>query len=219
MKKYVSYCRVSTHKQGLGLEAQMSIIKSYVKLNNGEIIASYQEKESGKDTIKRTELQNAIKRCKEEGCILVVAKLDRLSRDVMDIFSLKRDKNLKFEVCDMDATDTLTLGIFATLAQKEREMISKRTKEALSVKKAAGVKLGSPKASETIRKYNHLGAEKRHLEANERNRKAYAAIRFMNGTLREKAAYLNESGFLTPRGKQFQAMQVSLLIKRYEQER
>lgn len=218
MKSYISYTRVSTQKQGLGLEAQEASIENYVKMQGGRIIGYYSEKESGKETIKRTELQAAIRHCKSEGAILLVAKLDRLSRDIMDIFALRKDKSLIFEVCDIDASDTMTLGIFATLGQKEAELISKRTKEALAAKKAEGVKLGSPKASETMRKYNHLGAAKRKENAdnNEANRFAYDAIRFMQGTLRAKAAYLNEKRYLTPQGKQFTAIQVKRLLDRYE---
>jgi len=217
MKKFISYTRVSTAKQGLGLDAQAATINAYVKSHGGTIIASYSEKESGKETIKREALQQAIKQCKTDDCILVVAKLDRLSRDIMDIFALKKDRQLKFEVCDIDASDTMTLGIFATLAQKEREMISKRTKEALAAKKADGVKLGNPHSGNTLKMYNHLGAEKRKESANtnEANRHAWGAIRLMEGSLRAKANYLNAEGYLTPTGKKFTPMQVSRLIQRF----
>lgn len=218
MKKFISYTRVSTNKQGLGLEAQTANIESYVKMQGGIIIGSYSEKESGKETINRPQLQEAIKQAKSESATLIVAKLDRLSRNIIDIFTLKKDSRLSFEVCDIDASDTMTLGIFATLAQKEREMISKRTKEALAARKAEGVKLGNPKAAETLRAFNHLGVEKRKENANLRecNRHAYAAIKFMNGTLRDKADYLNENGYTTTKGCQFSAMQVKRLIERYE---
>ncbi len=217
MKKFIAYTRVSTKLQGLGLEAQTATINAYVKNNGGVIISSYSEKESGKETIRREALQQAIKQCKTDGCILVVAKLDRLSRDIMDIFALKKDRQLSFEVCDIDASDTMTLGIFATLAQKEREMISKRTKEALAAKKANGVKLGNPHAAETLREFNHLGAEKRkaNADSNEANRHAYGAIRLMKGSLQTKADYLNAEGYLTPTGKKFTPMQVSRLIQRF----
>lgn len=216
MKRYISYTRVSTAKQGIGLDAQQEIISRYVQQNGGTIVAAYEEKESGKDTINRPQLQAAIARCKADGCTLVVAKLDRLSRDIVDIFTLKRSK-LQFEVCDIDASDTMTLGIFATLAQKERELISKRTREALAALKAEGKHLGSPKASETMRQYNHMGAEARKRAANESeaNRHAYAAIKFMSGTLAEKAAYLNENGYKTRMGKDFTPMQVKRLIDRF----
>jgi DNA invertase Pin-like site-specific DNA recombinase len=217
MKKFISYTRVSTSKQGLGLDAQAAIIAEYVKKNGGTIIAEYEEKESGKDTINRPELQAAIAQCKSEGAVLVVAKLDRLSRDIADIFTLKKDRGLEFEVCDVDASDTLTLGIFATLAQKERELISRRTKEALAALKAEGKKLGNPNAGDTLRKYNHLGCEARKRAAltNERNRHAYDAVRFMPGTYEQKAAYLNAHGYKTRTGKAFRPASVYLLEKQF----
>jgi len=218
MKTYISYTRVSTAKQGIGLEAQQEIIDNYVRQNGGTIAAAYTEKESGKETINRPELKAAIARCKAEGHVLVVAKLDRLSRDIVDIFTLKKDSRLTFEVCDIDASDTMTLGIFATLAQKERELISKRTREALAALKAEGKNLGNPHAADTLRAYNHMGVEARQRAANENeaNRHAYAAIKFMCGTLAEKAAYLNGNGYRTRMGKEFKPMQVKRLIERYE---
>ena len=218
MKTYIAYTRVSTAKQGIGLEAQQTIIENYVKAQGGSILNAYNEKESGKDTINRPELQAAIAEAKATKSVLVVAKLDRLSRDIVDIFSLKRDSALCFEVCDIDATDTMTLGIFATLAQKERELISKRTREALAALKTDGKQLGNPNAAETMRKYNALGVEARQRKANENeaNRHAYAAVKFMQGSLAEKAAYLNENGYKTRNGKPFHAMQVKRLIDRYE---
>lgn len=217
MKSYIAYTRVSTSTQNLGLEAQTASIESYIKANNGVLVESFSEKESGKETANRPALQAAINRCKTEGHTLIVAKLDRLSRDVMTIFSLKKDTRLHFECVNIDASDTMTLGIFATLGQKERELISLRTSEALAAKKADGVKLGNPNAAETLRKYNHLGVEARKRKANENeaSRKAFAAIRYMDGTLREKAEYLNENGFATVTGKKFTAMQIKRLIERY----
>lgn len=165
MEKFVAYARVSTQRQGLGLEAQKSIIAGYVaqQQGGGIIIETISEKESGKDTIHRPELQRAIELCKRTGATLVVAKLDRLSRDILDIFTLKKMKGLKFDVCDINAQDTLMLGIMATVAQKERELISKRTREAMAALKAQGKAVSRPKdeARATMLQINHLGAEKR----------------------------------------------------------
>lgn len=224
MKTFVSYTRVSTQKQGLGLEAQTATIENYVKTQNGIIIGSYSEKESGKETINRQELQKAIAQAKSEGAILIVAKLDRLSRDIVDIFTLKKDTNLHFEVADIDASDTMTLGIFATLAQKERELISKRTREALAAKKADGIRLGNPNITnrteaglEQSRKAGRASAEARKDAAykNDANRKAFAAIQGREGSLQELADYLNDAGFYTSTGKPFGKMQVKRLLERY----
>lgn len=217
MKKFIAYTRVSTTKQGLGLDAQTNAINNYIASHGGTIIAQYSEKESGKETINRVELQKAIAHAKCEGATLIVAKLDRLSRSIADIFTLKKDKQLDFAVCDIDASDTLMLGIFATLAQQERELISRRTREALAALKTKGVKLGNPNAADVLRQVSHQGvqARKANAKSNKANRHAYDAIRLMNGTLNEKAAYLNENGYLTRNGKKFSATQVSRLIAMY----
>ena len=217
MKKFIAYTRVSTTKQGLGLDAQTNAINNYIASHGGTIIAQYSEKESGKETINRVELQKAIAHAKCEGATLIVAKLDRLSRSIADIFTLRKDKQLNFEVCDLDASDTLMLGIFATLAQQERELISRRTREALAALKNKGVKLGNPNAAEQLRQVSSQGVEARKANAksNKANRHAYDAIRLMNGTLNEKAAYLNNNGYLTRNGKRFSATQVSRLIAMY----
>lgn len=224
MTKYISYTRVSTSKQGLGLEAQTATIESYVKTNGGKIIAAYSEKESGKETINRPELQKAISQAKKEQAILIVAKLDRLSRNIIDIFTLKKDTHLHFEVCDIDASDTMTLGIFATLAQKERELISKRTKEALKARKAEGIKLGNPnlinhtdEGLEQARKAGLKSGAKKSASAtaNDANRHAFAAINGRTGSLQQLADYLNESGFKTSNGNEWSKMGVKRLMQRY----
>lgn len=199
MNKFIAYTRVSTSKQGLGLEAQVKIITDYVVKIGGVIVSTFSEKESGKDTINRPQLQAAIAAAKSEGATLIVAKLDRLSRDIRDIFTLKKDKYLTFEVCDIDASDTLMLGIFATLAQKERELISRRTRDALAAKKKQKLSLieqakeaekvgaadqakrlyaaadhlvlsGNPNAAAQLRKVSPQGVEAR--KANARNNTA-----------------------------------------------
>ena len=217
MKTYVSYSRVSTAGQGLGLEAQQSIIADYVNEAGGVILDTVSEKESGKETINRPGLQRAIELCKQTGATLIVAKLDRLSRDVADIFAIKKIKGLTFEVCDMDAQDTLLLGIFATLAQKERELISRRTREALAALKAQGKQLGNPNAADAMRAINAQGVARRKQLAHEapENRHAFNAVRFMPGTLASKAEFLNAEGYKTRTGKTWTPMAVKRLLDRY----
>jgi DNA invertase Pin-like site-specific DNA recombinase len=140
--KFVAYYRVSTAKQGrsgLGLEAQQASVRSFVK--DGSILAEYVEVESGKRDYRR-ELSNAIAHAQREGATLIIAKLDRLARSVAFIFAL-RDSGVKFLACDMPEANTLTIGLLAALAQHERELISERTKAALTAKKAQGFALGS----------------------------------------------------------------------------
>lgn len=201
-KKYIAYYRVSTAKQGstgLGLEAQRTDVQRFVNCDTC-IIAEYTDVESGKKA-NRTELLKAIAECKATGATLIIAKLDRLSRDVEFIFAL-RNSGVDFKACDLPDFNTLTLGMFAVIAQHEREMISQRTKKALAVKKEKGVKLGSPVASETIQAVTEKGlnTRKANARANENNVKATALIVSMRNTGKnwsEIAQELNDKGFKT----------------------
>jgi len=142
--KYVVYYRVSTKEQGksgLGLEAQKAEVNRFLK-EDDSIIKEFTDIDSGKND-NRVELQKAIEHAKKENAKLLIAKLDRLSRSVSFIFQL-RDSKVDFVCCDLPDANTLTIGIFATMAQHEREVISKRTKAALAARKAKGFKLGTP---------------------------------------------------------------------------
>ncbi len=142
---YVTYFRVSTAGQGrsgLGLEAQQAAVSRFLANKRGEVVESFTEIESGKKN-DRPELERALRRCRLTGAELVVAKLDRLSRDAGFIYRL-RDAGVKFVAADMPEANTLTVGVMASLAQYERELISERTKVGLAAAKARGVKLGGP---------------------------------------------------------------------------
>lgn len=218
MKNFVAYCRVSTEGQGIGLDAQMAIINAWVKNNGGgTIIAALSEKASGKN-LNRPVLKQALDMCRQSGATLIVAKLDRLSRDVADIFTIRKRKGLDMVVCDIDASDTMMLGIFATLAEKERQLISTRTREALAALKEQGKQLGNPNAGAQLREVNRQGAAKRSQMAHDaaENKHAYMAIRLMTGTLQQKADFLNENGFRTRNGKTFAPTSVKRLLQRYE---
>lgn len=218
MKKFVAYCRVSTTGQGIGLDAQERIINEWVCANNGIILDTIREKESGKSTANRSGLAQAIDLCMTEGASLIVAKLDRLSRDVADVFNIKKRLGDRLTICDLNAADTMLLGVFASLAQKERELISRRTKEALAEKKAQGIKLGNPNAAEAMRAVNRLGVAKRVNEANNapENKTAWMVIRLMDGSLQSKADFLNENGYRTRNGKRWTPAGVSRLIARFK---
>lgn len=141
--KYVSYTRVSSLKQGesgLGLAAQKNTIDNYVKMNNGEIIGEFTDILSGKND-NRPQLNKAIELAKFHDATLLVSKLDRISRNVAFCFKLLESK-VKFQAADIPELNTLTLGIYATLSQYERELISSRTKSALQELKKKGKKLG-----------------------------------------------------------------------------
>lgn len=146
MKKYVIYQRVSTSKQsatGLGLESQLDICQNYINSVNGITNKIFKDVASGKSRIRKG-LWEAIDYCKNTGATLVIAKLDRLARDVEFIFQIK-NTGIDIYFCDMPLCNTMVLGMFASVAQYERELISTRTKNALAVKKKNGVALGRPK--------------------------------------------------------------------------
>lgn len=140
MTKYVAYFRVSTTKQGqsgLGLEAQQEAVKQYAD----SIIHSFTEIESGKND-SRIQLAAAIELCRTSGASLLIAKLDRLSRDAAFLMTIRKS-GVDIVAADMPNASTLEFGIKAIFAQHEREEISKRTKVALAAAKARGVVLGS----------------------------------------------------------------------------
>ena len=141
---FVSYLRVSTQKQGqsgLGLEAQRKAVEDYLNGGDWNLIEEVVEVESGKKN-KRPKLNEAIELCKASGATLVVAKIDRLTRDAAFLLNLK-DAGIDFIAADMPEANRLTIGIMALVAEQEREAISKRTKEALAAAKVRGVQLGA----------------------------------------------------------------------------
>lgn len=214
--KYVAYYRVSTQRQNLGIDAQRFDVHNYISLNGSNLVAEYTEKESGKNN-NRSELNKALDLCKRENATLLIAKLDRLSRNVSFLFALK-DSGINFIALDMPNCNTLTLAIYSGLAQSERELISLRTKKALQQKKMQGFRLGSPVAgfSEEMRR-NAVEKIKRNSIENENNKRATAFIKNLDTssyTLVEIARMLNESGFRTARGGMFRAEQVKRLISK-----
>lgn len=216
--KYIAYYRVSTKKQGLGLDAQQAAVNQFLATEQGaELIAEFSEKETGKDD-HRPELEKALTLCKREDAVLLIAKLDRLSRRVSFIFALK-DSAVRFRALDMpDVNDVLTLAIYAGLAEQERNLISKRTKDALQALKAKGVKLGTNNLTADGRQQ---GAEtmKRKAEENVNNIKAAAQAKKLKEqgmSLNGIARFLNENGLPTAKGGKHTATSVMRLIKRVE---
>ena len=217
---YVSYLRQSTKKQSLsnlGIEAQREIIKKHL----GQIkpIAEFVETESGKKT-DRPKLAEALELCRKTKSTLIVAKLDRLSRNVAFTSKLlESDVEIKF--CDFPEANRLVLHIIASIAEYEAGLISTRTKQALKAKKARGVSLGKPEnlvnnLGKAISNSNHTNRQK--ALDNDNNRRAIAMLKILvtqDQSLSEMARRLNEEGFVTSRGKKFSAWQVSVLLKRY----
>lgn len=146
--KFIAYLRVSTAQQGrsgLGIEAQREAVARFIADRRGVLVApEYVETESGADN-SRPQLTAALKRCRVTGSTLVVAKLDRLSRNAAFLLTL-RDSDVPFVAADMPEANNLTVGILAVIAEHEREMISARTKAALAAAKARGVRLGGARS-------------------------------------------------------------------------
>lgn len=207
---YIAYLRVSTTKQDYGLEAQQDMINKWLK-GKGELIATFQEKISGKIN-KRPELEKAIDLCKKEDATLLIAKLDRLSRDVAFLFELN-NSGVKIACCDLPELNTLTLGIFATMAQHERELISLRTKAGLEIARLKGKRIGRKKG-ESIKPSKQAKEVKRSM-AIERNKKAIqAAKHFKEKGLNnsEIAREMNSLGFTAPKGGSLESCQIKRLL-------
>lgn len=143
--RYVTYFRVSTQKQGrsgLGLDAQQQAVQDYIQQFGGEVIAEFQEVESGKRT-DRPEFMKAADYAELSNATLLVAKLDRLSRDLHFVTSLQK-RGIRFKLCDLPEIDQLTIHILAAMAEHEARMISVRTKQAMQEAKRRGTQLGNP---------------------------------------------------------------------------
>lgn len=210
---YVPYYRVSTAgqgKSGLGLAAQREIVNRFVKTGD-QLLLEFVEIESGKRA-DRPQLAAAIAHAKQHGARLLIAKLDRLSRNVSFIFSL-RNSEVDFVACDIPDANTLTVGIMAVLAQHERELIGERTRAALRAKKAQGFKLGTPNLTPAI---SELGRQlqQQNARTHPANVQAAELIRLYRKeglTYQAIAGHLNRMGFRTRRGKPFQPMSVHRL--------
>ena len=209
--QFVAYYRVSTQKQGrsgLGLEAQKDAVTRHLKTTSGKLIASFQEIESGTNN-DRPELKDAVALAKKRKATLIVAKLDRLGRKASYILRLIDESGVNFHICDMPDADKLTITILAAIAEREALNTSQRTKAALAVKKAQGVKLGNPrlelarsKAIKSIKAGKKARAEKIIGIIDELKSKAHVT------TLAGLAECLNLRGIPTPRNGRWTATSV-----------
>ena len=208
--KFVAYYRVSTTKQDYGIEAQREHVTRYLTSANGELIASFEERESGSVNT-RPQLSAAIDLAKCKKATLIIAKLDRLSRNASFLMSLQ-DSNLDFVCCDMPNADRFTIGILALVAQRERELISQRTVAGLAVAKAQGVALGNPRLAD---------ARPNALRAVQTAKNTFAASMLKNireiqstgiSSLNRIADCLNKRGERTARGGRFTATAVKRIL-------
>ena len=202
---YVAYYRVSTAKQGLsglGLEAQREAVERHVRSVGGAVLADYVEIESGKKN-DRPEVAKAIAACRARRAILVIAKLDRLARNVAFVSNLM-EAGVEFVACDNPFATRLTIHILAAVAEHEREMISARTTAALAAARARGVRLGNPALRAGC------AAAARHANAarvSQANRHAADVLPYITaarsagaGSLAEVARALTARGIRTPAG-------------------
>jgi DNA invertase Pin-like site-specific DNA recombinase len=225
MKPIIAYYRVSTQKQarsgkkglGLGLEAQREALERFAQANGLQIVAEFTEIETGKgaDALElRPQLASALNMARKRKCSVAVAKLDRLSRDVHFISGLMVHR-VPFIVAELGANiDPFMLHIYAALAQKERALISARTKAALRAAKAQGTVLGYPRLSEAA-------ARARPLERAAPDQFAANLLPLVReiqkagaSSLNAIADALNKRGIRTARGKEWTHVQVGLILRR-----
>lgn len=207
MTKYIAYYRVSTQRQGqsgLGLEAQQAAVSSY------DIVAEYTEVESGKRS-DRPQLQAALEECKRTGATLLIAKLDRLARNVHFISGLL-ESGVEILAADMPEADRTFLQMAAVFAEWEGRKISERTRDALAAAKARGVKLGSPnphaggRASGAARRAQTQAVAKKAMPV-------ITALHDAGASLRAIATQLNEMGIPTATGRTWWPKTVSNLME------
>jgi DNA invertase Pin-like site-specific DNA recombinase len=218
----VAYYRVSTQRQGksgLGLEAQRAAVMRFAEVEGYDVVSERTETETGKgaDALdRRPRLAEALAVARKAKCPIIVAKLDRLSRDVHFISGLMAQR-VDFIVAELGRdVEPFMLHIYAALAEKERVLISRRTKEALAVKKAQGIKLGNPRALETI----GLAHAANRAQADRFAANVLPIVREIQAsgltTLREIAAALNARGIHTARGGAWHSTTVRNLLLRAE---
>jgi DNA invertase Pin-like site-specific DNA recombinase len=216
----ITYIRVSTSQQGrsgLGIEAQRAALHHFAHAEGFEVVREFVEVETGKGadaTERRPQLKAALATARKQRCQVAVAKLDRLSRDVHFISGLMAHK-VPFLVAELGSdVDPFVLHLFAALAEKERALISTRTRQALAAAKARGVALGNPKlhvARRSAVEAVTAGADRFAANVLPLIREAQKAGAT---TLREIAEALNARGIATARGGQWHATSVSNILER-----
>jgi DNA invertase Pin-like site-specific DNA recombinase len=219
--KWISYLRVSTHRQGqsgLGIEAQRNSVAEYLNGGKWSLIKEYTEIESGKRSDRRPMLAEAIKACRVYGAKLVIAKLDRLSRDAHFLLGLEK-AGIDFVAADMPNANRLTVGIMAMVAEEERRMISKRTIDALAAAKRRGTKLGGDRGVVPSRQARALAVEALQARANSRAADIAPIIAELQAagaeSVRAIADGLNDAGIPTARGQgKWSAIQVQRTLAR-----
>lgn len=208
--KFVSYIRVSTSRQGLsglGLEAQRDAVSRYIRMHEGLFETEFVEVESGKKTNRR-QLNEAIAYCKHNGATLIIAKLDRLARNVHFISGLI-ETGVQFRAADMPSADKFMLHIYAAMAEEEGRRISERTKQALAAAKRRGVVLGS--SAKVLSQLNKLKADNFSLDVGKR----IEMLKEKGYSIRKIAIWLNSAEIHSYSGGKWHSTAVQRTWKRY----
>jgi DNA invertase Pin-like site-specific DNA recombinase len=215
-RRFVAYYRVSTAQQGrsgLGLEAQREAVAQFLNGGAWELLDAFTEVESGKRA-DRPKLAQALALCRLTGAVLVIAKLDRLSRDAHFLIGLEK-AGVEFVAADMPNANRLTVHLMAVIAQAEREMISKRTKEALAAAKARGAKLGGYRGGKPPPAAVGTAARRAKADAfAARVRPTIEALQAEGKGRRRIAVELAERGIMTAEGGRWDATKVRNVLRR-----
>lgn len=214
--KFVAYFRVSTQKQGvngLGMDAQRETVRQFL-ISGGELVGEFVEVETGKGAnalSKRPQLAAALALCKKTGAKLLIAKLDRLARNVHFVSGLMESK-VKFVACDMPEANDLTIHVMAAFAEHEAKRISQRTKEGLAAAKARGVVLGAA-GSVNLRR-NVLERHFAAVDAARNLRPVLDGFKAQGLSQRKMVHALNEAGLKTPKGGEWSLVQLQRVLAR-----
>src|SRR5689334_4190659 len=219
--RYVAYYRVSTAKQGrsgLGLDAQREAVRGFLNGSNWSLLPEHTEVESGKRD-DRPELAIALRACRLTGASLIIAKLDRLSRDAAFLLGLEK-AGVEFVAADMPNANRLTVRLMAVIAQEEREMISARTKAALAAAKARGTKLGGNRGGPKVDPAQGRAARTRAADDYARRVGPEAVAAWWptpetKGGYGQAAAILAAKGIRTPQGGRWTRAAARSVIQRY----
>jgi DNA invertase Pin-like site-specific DNA recombinase len=221
--KAVAYYRVSTQAQGrsgLGLEAQKAAVDEFLRNRGAALVEEFTEVESGRRA-DRPKLAEALNLARLTKATLVIAKLDRMSRNAAFLLTL-RDSGTDFVAVDMPDANPVTVGIMAVVAEEERRAISERTKAALAAARARGVKLGNPNGAAALRRAGWPGAAKARAAAQDNAKTRAEALRPVLEEIRTEGATsysaisreLNRRHIMTPQGKAWRPYSVKLLTDR-----
>jgi DNA invertase Pin-like site-specific DNA recombinase len=215
--RFVAYYRVSTAQQGrsgLGLEAQREAVRAFLASTGGTVAEAFTEVESGKNA-DRPQLAKALDACRLTGAVLVIAKLDRLSRDAHFLLGLEK-AGVEFVAADMPNANRLTVRLMAVIAQEEREMISARTKAALAAAKARGTKLGGNRGGPKVDPARGRAARSKAADDYARQVGPIALAAWQTAhNYDHAAAFLTARGIRTPRGGRWTRAAVRSLIQRH----